>query len=49
MSSEPYPRRWYGGSVRMHARLYSSSDAFSFEKYPTATCLFVSGSSSVST
>ena len=31
----PYPFRWCGGSVRMHARLYPSCESFSFEKYPT--------------
>ena len=32
MRKRPYPLRWCGGSVRMHAMLLPSADAFSFEK-----------------
>lgn len=29
MRNFPYPLRWYGGSVRMHATLFPSGDSFS--------------------
>merc|ERR1719253_1311665 len=35
MRNRPYPFLWWEGNVRMHARLYPTSEYFSFEKYPT--------------
>merc|ERR1719253_610503 len=35
MRNRPSPFLWWEGNVRMHARLYPTSEYFSFEKYPS--------------